>query len=403
MQHHLVRRAFKISTECHFLLQRRCATTTHNNFHTSTTSVSATTTAEPEESQLLCAKSPDQHTVADLQKIYTIQESLRTERLGPAVPKYFAHLSNAIHETSVLIRSPALQCMEMIDAAAMDGTGPAKMMLHGPRGGGKSLTLLHLLHYAMLKEMVLLYVPNPYFFVRDHTNVLLKSSWKATRYDQPNMAKRWLDVFRSMNANFLRNTTTSREYKWGKRDATPQGKTLMQLLDQGSSRDSYLTDAVGILLREIRTNEALNVMFAVDACNGLFTSETKYEEVEDPRDLALVEMFQKLTRPEFTLKQGAYVFATSRSVQYYKPPIALTEKNEPDSLERFLDGAAREHLADFTHVDVPNYSKEEYETMMNFYNSVGWLARDNTEDVIKQVDFLTYRNPFAVQQILRTL
>jgi len=318
--------------------------------------------------------------------------------LGRAVPKHFAHLSNAIHETSVLIRSPALQCIEKIEQAEET---PAKILLHGPTGGGKSVTMLHVLNYAMLKDMVILYVPNPYRFISDHTNTLLKSTWKESRYDQPNVAKTWLDTFRSMNTDFLKNTTTTQEYKWGKRDATPQGKSLLQMLEQGSSRDSYLSDSVGILLKEIRLNKSLNVMFAVDACNGLFTLENSYESIEDSRNLALVEMFQKLLRAESTLNRGAYLFATSRTVHHFKPRV--NQLHDESAMELYFDPSSLDQLSDFTRVEVPNYSMDEYVTMMDFYHTVGWLARGKSKDVLEQVDFLTYRNPHAVQQILRSL
>jgi len=351
-----------------------------------------------------CDKDPVDHTLLHDRHIYSIDGSLMSGRLADAVPKRFTKLSKAIHCNSVMIRKPSLECIRLI-AESQEDEVPVKVLLHGPNGGGKSMCLLHVLHYCLLKDMVIIYLPNPFLFVDEQEGSIQQSTWKATRLDQPALAKQWVDTFRAMNPTFVSSMMTSQEYKWGKRESTQQGKTFAQLIDQGCSRLDYTTDLVGVLLKEIRLNKNLNVLYAVEACNGLFGATT--HEGVDRQNLGLVEMFSKLLKPEYSLSKGAYVFATSRSGHMFKRHPKLQHEHlefrANTSLDMLFDQSSLSRLSDFTEVEVPEYNEDEFLTMLNFYKLKGWLARDISEDLVKQVRFVTNRNGNELHHVIRTL
>jgi len=357
----------------------------------------------PELPALMChTNDMTKHTLDDQLSFYDLNAKYLDGNLGPAVPSRFQRLRKAIHSNELMIRRPTVECIGVLEAGVAED-GPTKILISGPDGGGKSLTLLQVMQWGLMKNMLMLYIPSPYMFLEPAEGELVPSSWKPTRFDQPKAAKRWLDMFKIMNKKFLETEKTTREYKFGRRDITAEGKPLAVLLEQGTIRDTYITDSLGILLREIRLNKKLNVMWAVDGVNGLFSPSNfkiKGERV-DPQRLALIEYFSKFMKPQHMLSKGVYAFAASRSVSFFQPP----ENNiaDPIILEQIFSHDALGKLNDFVDIHVPHYSEEEYLKMMEFYKLKGWIGHDLSDDFIKQIRFVTDYNPRTLAYMLRSL
>jgi len=53
----------------------------------------------------------------------------------------------------------------------------------------------------------------------------------------------------------------TQDYKWGKRESTDAGSPLLNIVDHGISRTLYANDAVGVILKEIRSICRLGLFF----------------------------------------------------------------------------------------------------------------------------------------------
>jgi len=349
-----------------------------------------------------CNKEAHEHTTGDLHKMYSIPNATVNGRLVNAVPKRYTNLCKAIHDNSILIRKPAIDIIDTIKQSTSDPI--PKFLIYGPDGGGKSLTLMHVIQYCLLRNMVVIHIPNAVSMVDTQRRTTVQESiWNSSRVDQPAESITWLNMFRNMNESFLMETKTTKEYTWGKREMTEKGEPLMSVLEQGVGRTLSANDAVGVLLKEIRQNKDIEVLYAVDAINGLFsqTSHRLNGKLVDLNSLSLVHHFTKLMKPEHSLKRGAYVMAVSRSVQYLKP--AIRQREVYSVLKNLFDRYALARFNDYTHLEVPYYSEEEFMTMLHYYKEHDWLARDLSEKLIKELRFVTGRSPTHLRKTLASL
>ena len=65
-----------------------------------------------------------------------------------------------------MIRQPALEVIDFLNKAAEKSTPVLKFVFHGRNGCGKSSSLAHVIHYAGVKEWVIVHVPWAAFFNR---------------------------------------------------------------------------------------------------------------------------------------------------------------------------------------------------------------------------------------------
>jgi len=343
---------------------------------------------------LLADNNVIQHTNEDYLKFYSIDNKIIQTRLSDNVPKKFKELSKTLGDHTLMVRKPALEVIHELEST--DSTGHRKFVIYGPQGCGKSLTLLHILHYAVKKDLVIIYVPNGFRMVDSQTSTEVQhSQWRPGRFDQPKESLIWLNSFRQLNMNFLQQHTTSQEYKWGKRESTNQGSPLLELVDQGISRSLFASDAVGAILKEIRANKSLKTMYAVDSFNGLFEKSSHKLDGKhiDTNDLSLTHHFNKLLKPEYQLgENSSYVLTLSQSGQYMTPGVTADENHMLLS-EQVLD-----LIGDYQPITVDNYNSREYEAIMNFYKSKHWLTRDLTEQLLREVKFITDGNAASVSK-----
>lgn len=364
------------------------------------TAATATTQSSTEEKQpttpvLYASNEVAQHTKEDYLKFFSVDKKTVQTTLSDNVPKKFKDLSKALGDHTLMVRKPALEVVDALESA--ENTGHRKFLIYGPQGCGKSLALLHILNYAVQKDLVLIYVPNGFRLVDSQTSTEVQhSQWRPGRFDQPKESIIWLNSFRQINMNFLQQNTTSQEYKWGKRETTEPGRPLLELVDQGISRSLFASDAVGAILKEIRANKSLKTMFAVDSFNGLFERSSYALDGKhvDTADLSLAHHFNKLLRPDYNLgDNSSYVFALSQSGQYMAPGVTTASEDYMVLGEQTLD-----QLGEYQPITVGNYNQREFETVMNFYKSKHWLTRDLTDELLREVKFMTGGNGASVSK-----
>jgi len=344
-------------------------------------------------SVLHAASDPTNHTNGDYLKFYSIDKKIIQNNLSENVPKKFKELSKALSEHTLMLRKPALKIIHQLENTDTSN----KFVIYGPQGCGKSMSLLHVLHYAIQKDWVIVYIPNGFRLVDSQTATEVQScQWRPGRFDQPKESLIWLNSFRQLNFNYLQNNSTTQEYKWGKREMTEKGRPLLELIDQGISRSLYANDAVGAILKELRINTSTNILFAVDSFNGLYerSSHKVDGKMVDAQNLSLVHHFKKLMSPSYNLgDRSSYVFALSQSGQYMG--TKLTDLLEEDLL---LNNEALEDLGEFHHIKMENYNQREFEAIMKFYKSKNWLTRDLSDSLLNEVHFLTGGNGASVSK-----
>lgn len=355
-------------------------------------STEITEKAPNEISYHICENDPTQHTMEDYSKLYIIPNNEVQGRLQHAVPLQFKEFSDIVRETGIILRKPTLSILKTFQESKLHPS--PKFLLYGPVGSGKSLSLLHIIQYCLLKDWVVLHVPNGFHFIdRQGRTRIQESQWRTARVDQPEEAMLWLNQFRNMNPKFLEETKTTQVYKWGKRETTDKDQPLLHVVEQGVGRSMFSTDAVGVILKEIQQNTSLNVLYAVDGFNSFFgkTSHKLNGRLVNLEELSLIRQFTKLLKPEYSLPNGAFVMAMSQS-SHYLDKKAGYEVNEilPDEV---LHG-----LGEYTEVEVPYYNDQEYQTMMKYYREKRWMAKELTDSLLQQVKFMTAADPTLVRK-----
>ncbi|XP_068740785.1 small ribosomal subunit protein mS29-like isoform X1 [Montipora capricornis] len=339
---------------------------------------------------------PASHTKSNIGQFYTIPEDISTRVLSYFLTKKFQSECNLTGNTSLMIRRPALQVLSHLQEMPQDGSPPPKFIFYGSDGCGKSLSLAHVIHFCYSAGWFILPVPSVFNWVHGESELQM-SIFHEGRFDQPKQATAWLQMCRMINSKFFTELKTNQQYLFGKRDSTKQGEILGKIIDMGLQRTNYATDAVGIILKEIKSNSSLRVLYAVNEFNGFFlrtSLKDANQKYIKPKRLSLVHHFTELLDSKDGLKKGAMVFALSRTGM---------ERSHIQSceIEDLIGKTGLSAVENFTAVEVPRYSQEELESCLQFYRKRGILSKDVNSRLIKEISFLTDYEPKLVSDLCR--
>ncbi|XP_065207662.1 small ribosomal subunit protein mS29 [Planococcus citri] len=336
------------------------------------------------------ATNPADHTYADVGKFYTLPPAdiKRYFQLG-GIPKPFTELSKAFNETCLMIRKPFLEVRDYLIQANYSNL-PNKYVLYGPVGSGKSLTLLHILHYAALQEFVILHLPNPNYWFKWGKKEAHRSETRPGLIDLPIEAALVLKHFQLQNSKLLEKLelTTSKTHEWNIRESTPAGSPIMDIVAHGINRVKYACDCFDILIDELKvsaTNNKCKVLCAIDGYNSLYTNKTMIRIDEKygtkPEEVSLVQSVFKITKPDWC--NGAIVAAISEKT--------TTPDNRGSFLPFFLlQRKGFEDLDPFIPVQVPELSEMEFHSMLDYYEDRRWLQKPGGRD---EIEFISSRIP----------
>lgn len=339
---------------------------------------------------------PAQHAVSNVGQFYTIPEEISGRVISHFLTKKFQSQCKMMGSTSLMIRQPALHVLNHIQGMPKDASPPPKYIFYGIDGGGKSLSLAHVIHYCSSAGWFILPVPSVFSWVHGKSELQM-STFREGRFDQPKEASAWLQMCRTINGKYFSELKISQEYKFGKRDSAKEGEPLEKVIDLGLQRANYSTDAVGVILKEIKDNQSLQVLYAVNEFNGFFL-KTSFKDAKEkhikPRKLSLVHHFTELLDPKDGLKTGAMVFALSRTGM---------ERSHIQSCEiaDLLAETGLSAVQNYTDVQVPRYSQDELESCLQFYKKRGVLSKGVDPRLVKEVAFLTNYKPKLVSDLCR--
>ncbi|XP_059196160.1 28S ribosomal protein S29, mitochondrial [Centropristis striata] len=328
---------------------------------------------------------------------YTLPAAYRT-MFSKTLPYKFQEQAKTFNEACLMVRQPALEVISYLKNT--DFSKPAlRYLFYGLTGTGKTMSLIHTVHFCYTQGWLVLHVPDAHLWVKN-CKELLPSSYNTSRFDQPLQANEWLRNFKNSNEHFLSKIKTKQRYVWTKREFTEEGSPLGELVDQGISRVKSSSDVVGAVMKELRLQSGqpesdFRLAVAVDGVNALWgrSSIKKENKSEvDPGELTLVYNLRKLMTDNWT--GGAIITTLSQTGSLFHPkssyfPQQLLGERGFDSMEPFIP------------VSVPNYSEKEFESCYLYLIDRHWLQhpQSRTEDGKKELVFLSNRNPAMMHRL----
>lgn len=275
---------------------------------------------------------PLKHTFDHLGQFYKVDErDKKSLFLYGGLPKSFQIQTKTFNETCLMIRQPSIDVINCI--RSIDFSKPAvRFVLYGKMGSGKSLSLAHIIHYCFKNNFLIVHVPWVGNWMRrcqEYSNSETKEDFVDLNID----AAAWLLHFKTQNAHLLSNANlnTSEDHVWSKREITPAGSPLTDLVEHGMNRIKYASQCVVILCNEIKklsTQGVCKTLVTVDGYNALFYPNTRVytekKEVVHPHKVTLTEGFLNLSK--FDWNNGVIVLTVDE--------IAIAAKDQISHLPR---------------------------------------------------------------------
>ncbi|XP_005411672.1 PREDICTED: 28S ribosomal protein S29, mitochondrial [Chinchilla lanigera] len=312
------------------------------------------------------------------------------------LPPRFVMQVKTFGEACLMVRKPALELLHYLKNTNF--AHPAvRYVLYGERGTGKTLSLCHVIHFCAKHGWLILHIPDAHLWVKN-CRELLQSTYNKQRFDQPLEASTWLKNFKTTNECFLSQIKVQEKYVWSKRESTEKGSPLGEVVEQGITRIKNATDAVGIVLKELKRQSSsglFHLLVAVDGVNALWGRTTLKREDKSPiapEELALIYNLRKMMRNDW--HGGATVLTLSQTGSLFKPskaylPHELLGKEGFDALDPFLP------------ILVSNYNLKEFESCIHYYLENNWLQHEKapTEEGKKELLFLSDANPTQLERL----
>ncbi|GAB5583878.1 28S ribosomal protein S29 [Prionailurus iriomotensis] len=308
-----------------------------------------------------------------------------------SLPPRFSMQVKTFSEACLMVRKPALELLHYLKNTNFAHPACA---LDGEKGTGKTLSLCHVIHFCAKQDWLILHVPDAHLWVKSCRS-LLPSTYNKQRLDQPAEASIWLKNFKTTNERFLSQShnlklarpceikkrhelspcsiKVQEKYVWNKRESTEKGSPLGEVVEQGIMRVKNATDAVGVVLRELKGQSSLGgfrLLVAVDGVNALWGKTTLKREDKSlvaPEELALVHNLRKMVKNDW--HGGTIVLTLSQTGSLFKPrkaylPQELLGKEGFDALDPFIP------------ILVSNYSPKEFESCIQYYLENSWLQHE---------------------------
>lgn len=347
-------------------------------------------------------ENPADHGVQNEGHFYRIPDSIKKKLFTyGGLPKSYKILSETLNELCVMIRKPAIEVISNLKQSNFEGPA-TKYLLYGKTGTGKSLSLAHILHYGINAGFVLVHVPwVPNWFRR--FKEIIPSTVQPDKFDHPIESVEWLRHFLLQNESLLPNLNlkTTKEYVWSKREITPEGAPLTELIDLGLNRGKYASGCIAALLDELKratnTNNQCRLLVVIDGFNSFFTPRTRAKREDrsmiSSSEFILTDAFLSITRNDWS--NGAIVVSVDSSAN----PSELRDSYLP----RYqLGKQGFEHLDPFVPIEVPNYSEKEIQSQIDYYVERNWLQQPKarTEKGRAELSFTSGNHPYTLMTLV---
>lgn len=324
-------------------------------------------------------------------KIYCVPNKETKEVFPRGLPQRFRTQIDCFKNTCWILRAQTHDIISKLRDGVEGQQNSNKFLIHGRDGGGKTICLDQVVHWCWKAGWLVVHVPGVSFWAHSRRELRPSQLFPGT-YDQPHEASIWLKNFRAVNAKMLKHIKLSESRTWTKRERSEVGDDLWQVIDQGLRKPVIATDMVGVVIAEILQEQAREsghkLLLAVDEVNGLFNPcaarLNKFEKL-DPDQLNLIRYLRKLI-PTGNFP-GAVVASLSRQKTYrfFSPTTSPTD---------ILGTEGMRSVAGYEFVEVGNFSREEVESILHYFQENKWITRtDPLERIIEEMWHLTEGNP----------
>lgn len=344
---------------------------------------------------------PTKHTSNHLGRYYTIDPSLqKTVFHKKTMPKKFNEDVKTFAEMSIMVREPAVEVIKHLNNT--DFSKPInRYIFYGELGVGKSLQMLHLIHYGHVNDFIIVHVPwvsDWYKKPREKSNSETKEGMLDINID----AAAWLIHFKIQNTNLLQrlDLKCSQDYEWSQREKTPAGSTLLELIEHGINRVKFATGTISVLLDELKqqsTDGKCRTMVAIDGFNAFFHPIT-YMKFDNkmkatPQDITITQPFLDITKSNWS--GGVCILTVDK--------WAVTEDRMESNLPKYLlYRKGFEHVDPFVPMRVDTYNDLEFDNTVNYLLDRKWI-QNYTPGLDKELKFLCGGNAYKLKQMTAPL
>lgn len=344
---------------------------------------------------------PTNHTEEHIGRFYTVDPKVRKTALHKTtMPKKYFEDVKTFTEMSLMVRAPAVEVINYLNKT--DYSKPVnRFVFYGELGVGKSIQLLHLLHYGHVNDFVIVHVPwVPDWFKRprEKSNSEVKEGFLDINID----AAAWLIHFKTQNSELLKklDLKCSKEYVWSQRESTPAGSTLLELIEHGVNRVKFATATIAVLLDELKeqsTEGKCRTMVAIDGFNAFFYPKTamKFDSKIKalPKDITITAPFLDIVKSDWS--GGVVLLVTDKWANY-------PEKRESNLPKYLLERDGFEHIDPFVPMHVDIFTEFEFDNMINYYLDRKWIL-NYTPGLDKELKFLSGKNAYKLKELTAPL
>ncbi|XP_046959375.1 28S ribosomal protein S29, mitochondrial [Vanessa cardui] len=347
--------------------------------------------------------SPSKQNENQIGLFYTVNNDVCKQLFGHGgLPKSYMKQTKTFTETSLMVRLPALDIINCIKATDFDKP-VIRYMLYGEIGAGKSLTLAHLLHYAYEDGYLIVHVPWVSEWLRrvPRHKEMSNSQTHEGLVDLPLDGAAWLLHFKMQNQVLLKkgNLKISKEYVWSKREKTPEGAPLSELIEHGITRVKYACDVIDALISEIKilsNSKQCKTFVAIDGFNTFFYPLTRLstptKKKVTPEEVTLTKSFMEITKNDWV--NGVIILTADQ--------LGVSQDHQESHLPKYLlYKKGFEHIDPFVPVEVGRYSEREFMSCASYYRDRLWLrGPPETESELKLASAC---NPYKFMELCAPL
>uniref|UniRef100_A0A8R1HP37 Small ribosomal subunit protein mS29 n=1 Tax=Caenorhabditis japonica TaxID=281687 RepID=A0A8R1HP37_CAEJA len=341
---------------------------------------------------------PDAGTLYEMEMPVAKQLNMRTH-----LPSSLSKQMGTLGEVVTLVREPIVEvasCMR-----AVNKTFPTlRLVLWGPFGTGKTVTLNQAVHHAYNNNWAIINLRSAMELTRRVKEIEM-SSFVSGRINDPSNAVAFLQNFKQQNQHIwklLGELLTERDYEWSKSEKTLKDKPITEIIEMGISAPFLASDCVGALFRELRrhaTADKLEVLVAIDDANSLW-GKTLVKRADrtyaPPSDLTLVVHFRRMIQNDW-MNGCVLMVADKKEVADARDELGVSRYTP---LELFGEEGF-EFIEPFLPIETTNYTESESNAIYNYYVKKNWLATEaaRTEEGRKQLMHLSAFNPFYYERL----
>ncbi|XP_029041589.1 28S ribosomal protein S29, mitochondrial isoform X1 [Osmia bicornis bicornis] len=334
---------------------------------------------------------PPNHNARHLNRIYTVPSDV-TKLLRNELPKETVKRVDIFREFGILVRKPAIELISYLEQT--DYTKPVnRYVLYGKTGVGKSTTLVHLVHYGLARQFIVIHLPwicNWYKFPKD----IAESPLIPGQLDLPQNAAIWLKYFSTLNQLTLSkfDLKVSKDYNWSQRESTKAGESLISLIEFGIQRTKFACGVVSALIDELKaasTAGKCRTLVVIDGFNSFISNSTSIRDETrkyvPPERISLTAPFYNSA--EYNWCNGAVILSVDIR--------ATRDRTESIYPKYLLDKKGFEHLDPFLPMNVENYTVDEFKNIVEYYEDRKWIRKFSPQGQ-REIELLTNKNPLDV-------